>query len=69
MESINFKELQITKFNLDSDTNYGIDKREGWSVSINGHVLSQFEPTAELAIEKATAEWKEMLADPTYLNP
>lgn len=44
------KKINPRQFSLDYDTDYGFDKRTGWSVVIDGVVLSQFAETPELAI-------------------
>jgi len=49
--------MGVTSFRLDFDSDYGIDGRAGWSVSINGGVLVQFRQTAEEAVCLALVEW------------
>ena len=43
----------IKNFKLVYDADYGIDKRTGWSVCINGSYLSQLEKSLIVAIVKA----------------
>lgn len=45
------------------DVNYGIDRRTGWSVSINGVVYSQFEHEGPIAICKAIVAFKGLEID------
>lgn len=41
------------KIGIDFDTNYGINKRKGWSISYNGSYKSQLEKYLVVAIYKA----------------
>lgn len=48
---------------LDFDTDYGIDRRTGWSVHVNGCCLVQFAATAPVAICRAFLLAKGVLTD------
>lgn len=48
---------------LDYDTDYGADGKSGWSVTIDGIVLTEFAPTPELAICGAAIVWPTMELD------
>jgi hypothetical protein len=41
---------RVKSFGLDYDTDYGVKKRTGWSVHINGRVMVQFHPDPKEAI-------------------
>ena len=47
-------------FGVDHDVDYGIDKRRGWTVTIDGATLCAFAPTFERAVELARGLWLEM---------
>lgn len=56
----------IYDFQLHYDTNYGIDKRTGWSCIINQSVLSEFQPTAGLAVNLALQAHAEIQSDLSF---
>lgn len=43
-------EIGKTAFHYDKD--YGIDKRTGWSVSVNGSFICQFKPLYKAIIKR-----------------
>lgn len=43
----------ITQFKVDFDRDYGVDKRTGWSVCINGSYVSELEKYLFTALRKA----------------
>lgn len=53
------KRLGIKNFQLEWDTDYGIDKREGWSLTIDGEVVCQFEDSPQNAVKKGMETWME----------
>lgn len=44
-------------FRLEYDVDYGIDRKTGWSVVIDGSVVVQFADTPEEALQKALDRW------------
>ncbi len=56
-------EASNVRFRLDYDVEYGIDKRKGWSLTIDGSVLVQFADTFEEAVETAQSKWAAILAE------
>lgn len=43
----------MKQLRIDFDTNYGINKRTGWSIAVNGSYLVQLERFLLVAIVKA----------------
>ena len=50
MDRLRFK---LNRFSVDFDRNYGVSKRTGWSIAINGHYLVELEKRLVKAIWKA----------------
>ena len=48
---------RIFQFSLQWDSNYGIDCRRGWTVSINGITLVSFAKNPVVALWKAWRLW------------
>lgn len=53
-EHSDYKGMEIT---IQKDTNYGIDKRNGWSVAFDGHFVVELEPCFLRAAYKAWRYW------------
>lgn len=45
--------LKLKHITIDYDTNYGIDKRTGWSIAVDGSYILQFERFLLIALLKA----------------
>ena len=41
------------RFQLHYDTDYGLDHKAGWSMTVQGRVVAQFCPTPEWAVREA----------------
>lgn len=50
---INYFRLGINKLSIHYDTEYGIDKRTGWSIAWDGCFIVEFEKHLIIAIYKA----------------
>jgi hypothetical protein len=55
--------MKIKKFRIEYDTDYGIDHRFGWTISINGFIWAELEPNLFVAMLKAYRAWKDFLKD------
>jgi hypothetical protein len=51
--------MKIKNFSIEYDTDYGIDHRFGWTISVNGWILSQLEPNLIVALFKAYRSWRD----------
>lgn len=51
-------------FRLEYDVDYGIDRRSGWSVTVNGSVIVQFAPSPEEALVDAIQRIKDRARSP-----
>lgn len=51
-------------FRLEYDVDYGIDRRAGWSVTVNGSVIVQFAPSPEEALVDAIQRIKDQAHGP-----
>jgi hypothetical protein len=48
-------------FRLEYDVDYGIDHRKGWSITVDGSVVTQFKPTLTEALidaSEAIQKWE-----------
>ena len=48
--------LGCRRFELRYDSDYGIDRRSGWTVTVDGSVAAQLMPTPEAALEAAVQD-------------
>ena len=48
----------MKNFRLEFDRDYGIDKRTGWSIVVNGCFVVQLEPWLIVAIWKGCRNWR-----------
>lgn len=60
IELLDFLARHRIRFRISYDVDYGIDKRNGYSMSIGGSHFACFEPTLEKAILKAFAAYIEI---------
>ena len=56
----------MRQFKLEWDREYGINKRTGWSIVVDGSVIVQLERFSIIAVVKAL--YKEMKHNPTKEN-
>lgn len=47
---------------LQLDIDYGIDHKQGWTASINGHTMIKFAETADAAVREALKRYDEMVS-------
>lgn len=47
----------MNRFKLEYDTEFGIDRRSGWSIAVNGEYLVSLEPNLVVALWKAWWKW------------
>lgn len=50
------RHLGLKELRIEFDTDYGIDKKTGWSVTMDGAVVIQFAPTPEIALRNAVSK-------------
>ena len=53
----------MKSLSIDWYRGYGIDKREGWSVAVNGSTVCQFEPSLVSALARALADQQVDITD------
>lgn len=48
----------MRQFKVEWCANYGINKRTGWSICVNGRVVADIEPWLAVAFWKAFCDWR-----------